>query len=67
MTVIYAQQNDTLDDIAYRFYGTQAVAMLPALLDANPNIQDVFLQENQIINLPEIIERPINQTLSLWD
>lgn len=67
MTIVYAQQQDTLDTIAYRFYGEQAVSMLPALIEANPNIQNVFLNEHQAINLPEIIETQTNQTLAMWD
>jgi len=67
MNQIKAMQNDTFDSIAYRYYGNQSVVMLPALLEANSNLQQVVLQEHQVINLPELLQAQRPQTIKLWD
>lgn len=67
MNQIKAMQNDTFDSISYRYYGNQSIVMLPALLEANSNLQQVVLQEHQVINLPELIQAQRPQTIKLWD
>lgn len=67
MREVQALQGDTLESISYRYYGSDAVAMLPALLEANSSIDSVFLAEHQIIQIPEVIKASTTQTLKLWD
>ena len=67
MNQIKAIQNDTLDSIAYRYYGNQSVVMLPALLEANSALQQVVLAEHQVIHLPELVQAQRPQTIKLWD
>lgn len=67
MTQVKALQNDTLDSVAYRYFGSSSTAMLPAILDANPKIESVILEQHQIVNLPVITEAKQSQTLKLWD
>ncbi|WP_445115027.1 tail protein X [Acinetobacter sp. WZC-1] len=67
MNTVHAIQDDTFDSIAYRYYGKQSVVMLPALLEANSELQDVVLQEYQRVNLPELVHAQRTQTLKLWD
>lgn len=66
-TQVRAIQNDTMDSIAYRYFGNDAVAMLPALMDANPDIQALVLAEHQLVNLPAMTQTSASQTLKLWD
>lgn len=67
MRQVQALQGDTLESISYRYYGSNAVDMLPALLEANSSIDSVFLAEHQIIQIPEIIKASATQSLKLWD
>ncbi|MBJ8418793.1 tail protein X [Acinetobacter courvalinii] len=67
MRVVKAIQGDTLESIAYRYYGTKAVEMLPALLEANASINQIFLNELQKIQLPELSKATAPQMLKLWD
>lgn len=67
MRVVKAIQGDTLESIAYRYYGTKAVEMLPALLEANASINQIFLNELQKIQLPELSKATAPEMLKLWD
>ncbi|MEN8319743.1 tail protein X [Acinetobacter junii] len=67
MRSIKALQGDTYESIAYRYYGSNAVEMLPALLEANSPIEPIFLDENQSIQLPELTKASAPQTVKLWD
>ena len=67
MNQVKAIQGDTFDSIAYRYFAEQSTVMLPVLLEANPNIQSVILEDNQAINLPEKINIHTTQPLKLWD
>lgn len=67
MREVKAIQGDTLESIAYRYYGTKAVEMLPALLEANASINQIFLNELQKIQLPELAKAKAPQMLKLWD
>lgn len=67
MREVKAIQGDTLESIAYRYYGTKAVEMLPALLEANASINQIFLNEFQKIQLPELTKATAPQMLKLWD
>lgn len=65
--LVYAKQNDTLDAIAYRYFGTQTVDVLPEIFELNPHITGVILSENQAVHLPEFTPKPQSETLKLWD
>ncbi len=67
MREVKAIQGDTLESIAYRYYGTKAVEMLPTLLEANASINQIFLNELQKIQLPELSKATAPQMLKLWD
>ncbi|WP_278397408.1 tail protein X [Acinetobacter venetianus] len=67
MKSVNAIQGDTLEAIAYRYYGLSAVDMLPALIEANSTIEQIFLDEHQSIQLPELTKASAPQTLKLWD
>lgn len=65
--IITATQGDTLDAICSRYYGSISVSMLPALISANPDLVQVFIDENTTVLLPDVVEAKQNQTLKLWD
>lgn len=67
MTQIKAIRGDTLDSISYRYYDDKSVAMLPALFEANEAITSLILDENQLVNLPDLSEFHTTESLSLWD
>ncbi|NIE97432.1 hypothetical protein F3J02_13245 [Acinetobacter sp. Tr-809] len=67
MRSVNAIQGDTLESIAFRYFGSKAVDMLPALIGANSTINQLFLNENQKIQLPELTKASAPQTLKLWD
>lgn len=67
MKSVNALQGDTFESIAYRYYGSSAVNMLPALVEANPTLEHIFLDEHQSIQLPELTKASAPQTLKLWD
>lgn len=65
--LVYAHQNDTLDDVAYRFFGSKTVDILPAILALNPQIAGVILTEHQAVYLPDVAPKQQSETLKLWD
>lgn len=65
--LVYSIQNDTLDAIAYRYFGTNTAEILPEIFELNPHITDVILLENQAVHLPEFRPQPQSETLKLWD
>lgn len=64
-----SQQGDTLDAIAYRFFGSQSNSYLPKVVDLNPQFTPTaILPMRSVVVLPFIA--PIAQTqqsLKLWD
>lgn len=68
MRVVKAEQGDTIDSIAYRYYGDQSPLYLAQILDVNPDLFNPILATHQLVTLPDIIvTQAINQTLKLWD
>lgn len=55
MNQVKAIQGDTLDAIAHRYFAEHAVAMLPALLEANPHCLGIFIDQHEVVYLPETI------------
>lgn len=64
-----AQQFDTLDSIAYRFFGNQSNRYLPLLVELNPEYQPhAILPMRSTVVLP--FTAPIastEQRLKIWD
>lgn len=65
--IVQAHQHDTLDDVAYRYFGTQTVDILPEILALNPQIAGIILNEHQAVYLPDIAPKQQSETLKLWD
>lgn len=69
MTVVYAQQHDTLDAICYRAYGTtqgvteQVLAANPGLAERGPH-----LPQGTAVTLSDLPQpAPRAPTVQLWD
>lgn len=64
-----SQQGDTLDAIAYRFFGSQSNSYLPKVVDLNPQFTPTaILPMRSTVILP--FTAPIattEQRLKLWD
>jgi phage tail protein X len=69
MNTALSQQGDTLDSLAFRVYGQDSVALLPQLIDINPQLlPDAILPLHQLVRLPDQpVERMQRPTLKLWD
>jgi len=65
---IYAQQGDTVDSMCWRFYGRTA-SIVEKVYNANKNIADwgPVLPHGTAVDMPEIAEAPVKESLRLWD
>ena len=69
MSLIYlTQDGDTVDYVAWKYYGTVAGRVVEKLLDANLGIADrgPILPPGVVITLPEIV-READKVTRLWD
>lgn len=70
MTVtVRAHQNDTVDNLCWRYYGRTA-GVTEAVLEANPGLADngPILPQGLIVNMPEAqTSAPQRQMVHLWD
>ncbi|MGP9666007.1 tail protein X [Halomonas sp. AOP22-C1-8] len=69
MTVVYAQQNDTLDAVCYRVYG-RTQGLTEQVLKANPDLAEhgPILPHGTPITLPTITEPQHSAPrVQLWD
>ena len=69
MTVVHAQQHDTLDAICYRIYGTTQ-GVTEQVLAANPGLADLgpLLPHGTPVTLPALPQAaPRAPTVQLWD
>ncbi|OOS00657.1 phage tail protein [Canicola haemoglobinophilus] len=68
--VIYAQQNDTLDAIVYRYFG-KTLGLVEQVLERNPHLAKlpVLAIGTEVIlpNIEDIQPTTNKTTLSLWD
>jgi phage tail protein X len=66
MKTVRAQQNDTVDLIAFRHYGDSS--MVEAILEANPGLArlGIHLPHGTEINLPDRKVTP-SRGVNLWD
>lgn len=64
-----AQQGESLDALAWRIYGQQTSALLPQLIDINPEVlPHAILPQHYLVRLPDQpVERTTRPTLKLWD
>lgn len=63
-----AIQNDTLDNIALRFFGEQSGRFLPALIELNTKYSPMaILPMGSTITLPDLDKSTSMPTLKLWD
>ena len=64
-----SQQFDTLDDIAYRFFGNQSNAYLPKIVELNPQFTPLaILPMRSTVILPfTTTVANVQQRLKLWD
>lgn len=69
MTVVRAQQGDTVDAICWRHYGRTA-AVAEYVLQANPGLADLgpTLPQGTTVNLPDVPpSAPQRQMVNLWN
>ncbi len=63
-----AAQNDTLDHIAYRYFGANSNNYLPQLIELNPSYTPgAILPQGSVITLPQQAKIRQKTTLKLWD
>jgi phage tail protein X len=67
MLTVYAEQNDTVDQICNRYVGKTA-GIVEAVYAANPRLAEkgVFLPEGTKIFIPDF-NQPTKTTVNLWD
>ncbi len=64
----YAQQEDTVDLMCWRYYG-RTESVLEQVLLANPGLADVgvMLPHGYAVEMPEITDATVRETVQLWD
>ncbi|CAM3609197.1 phage tail protein [Rouxiella silvae] len=64
----YAQQGDTVDLMCWRYYG-RTESVLEQVLLANPGLADVgvMLPHGYAVEMPEITDATVRETVQLWD
>ncbi len=65
---VQAQQDDTVDELCWRYYGRTA-GVTEAVLEANPGLCDSgpLLSAGQVVYLPELPPPTQRETVQLWD
>lgn len=65
--LITAKQNETVDLICWRYFGTTA-GVTEKVLETNPHIQskNPILEMGTLVSLPDNYT-PVQKTLNLWD
>lgn len=60
---------DTVDYIAWKYYGTQDGRVVEQVLDANPGLADngPVLSAGIMVELPDIELEAVEQVVRLWD
>lgn len=69
MTIVRAQQHDTVDAICWRHYGRTA-GVSESVLQANPGLADLgpTLPHGTIVSLPDVPpSAPQRNMVNLWD
>lgn len=67
--IVKAQQNDNLDAIIYRYFGTSYDGILEQTLLLNPHLTSTAILEIETeVILPETVStKKTKETLQLWD
>ncbi|CAM3864350.1 tail protein X [Rahnella victoriana] len=65
---VYVEQGDTLDSLCWRYYNRTAV-VVEKVYAANKGIADLgpLLPHGTAVEMPDIAEQPVQETLKLWD
>lgn len=65
---IYAEQGDTLDILCWRYYG-RTRETLEKVYAANTGLAELgaLLPHGTAVEMPEINESPIRETIKLWN
>lgn len=69
MTIEYvSSQGDTVDYIAWKYYGSTDGGIVEAIFEANPrlSIQPVILSPGVIITLPDVQAPKAEEIVVLW-
>ncbi|RRV04447.1 phage tail protein [Pseudomonas sp. v388] len=69
MTIVRAQQHETVDAICWRHYGRTA-GVTESVLQANPGLADLgpILPQGTAVFMPEVQpSAPARQMVNLWD
>jgi phage tail protein X len=68
-TQYVTKDGDTADLIAWYYYGTRAGRVTEQLLDANKGLAGYgpLLPAGLVITLPDVVQTPVDSTISLWD
>ena len=63
------KDGDTLDEIAYRYYGNTNNKVVEKIIEANFGITDypAILPASVLIELPEVTQSTEKQKVKLWD
>ena len=63
------KDGDTLDEIAYRYYGNTSNKVVESIIEANFGITDypAILPASVLIELPEVTQSTEKQKVKLWD
>lgn len=69
MVQYLTKADDTLDEIAYRYYGHTNNKVVERILEANFGISQygVFLPAGVLIELPEVRKTTETRKVKLWD
>ena len=63
-----SQQGDTLDSIAYRFFGSSSNSYLPDLVKLNPTLTpNAILPMRTLVFLPSKQPIAVQQRLKIWN
>jgi len=68
MRVVHAQQHDSIDSIAWRYY-ERSSGVVEAIVQANPQLVAFgpFLPAGTPVKLPDLPSEPIKPTVQLWN
>lgn len=69
MTTYTTKDGDTVDGIAWRYYGADVAKATEQLLEANPGLADrgPLLPAGVIVTLPTLTTTATTQGVKLWD
>ncbi|MEO3714002.1 tail protein X [Roseateles flavus] len=68
MRVVHAQQQDSIDSIAWRYY-ERSSGVVEAIVKANPELVafGAFLPQGTPVKLPDLPSSSIKPTVQLWN